>query len=91
MPTDHPFISRFLLGCAYFTRKNQDTGAGDKEGTRNRVASLMGCGNPAVNKINAMEQADDLSATCLSNGNGCGDCFDGEIPRLNLSPLTNSH
>ncbi|KAJ7829300.1 hypothetical protein B0H14DRAFT_2594186 [Mycena olivaceomarginata] len=49
----------------------------DQEITRQRAASLLGCGATDVNKINGLEIAEaDRSGVCLSNGDGCGDCFD---------------
>ncbi|KAJ7327893.1 hypothetical protein DFH08DRAFT_1084587 [Mycena albidolilacea] len=41
------------------------------------ILNLLGCGAPDVNKINGIEIAKaDRSGLCLSNGDGCGDCFD---------------
>jgi hypothetical protein len=40
------------------------------------AASILGCGDTKVNKINGLEiTRADKSGVCLSNGKGCGDCF----------------
>ncbi|KAJ8496319.1 hypothetical protein ONZ45_g12516 [Pleurotus djamor] len=46
------------------------------------AAGLMGCGDPNGNTINAMQSFSDSHATCVSDGNGCGDCFDDADYRL---------
>ncbi|KAJ7664085.1 hypothetical protein B0H17DRAFT_1336823 [Mycena rosella] len=50
----------------------------DRDSIRNRAASLLGCGDSGKNKINGLQVASgpDNSGVCLSNGDGCGDCFD---------------
>jgi hypothetical protein len=47
----------------------------DKEQTRQDAMGLFGCADTAKNKINAMVFKDDGYGVCLSNGNGCSDCF----------------
>ncbi|ESK88845.1 hypothetical protein Moror_17067 [Moniliophthora roreri MCA 2997] len=46
------------------------------ETTRQEAAGLLGCGDPSKNSINGMQKFDDGHGVCLSNGDGCGDCFD---------------
>ncbi|KAJ7874863.1 hypothetical protein B0H13DRAFT_2348434 [Mycena leptocephala] len=63
--------------CAYYSPYPGRSATLDQEITRQRAASLLGCGDTDVNKINGLEIAEaDRSGVCLSNGNGCGDCFD---------------
>ena len=52
----------------------------DENSIRDRVAGLLGCGNAGANTINGLSVATiDGSGVCLSNGDGCGDCFDGAL------------
>ncbi|KAJ7309307.1 hypothetical protein DFH08DRAFT_974785 [Mycena albidolilacea] len=63
--------------CAYYSPYPGRSATLDQEITRQRAASLLGCGATDVNKINGLEIAEaDRSGVCLSNGDGCGDCFD---------------
>ncbi|KAJ7327880.1 hypothetical protein DFH08DRAFT_967672 [Mycena albidolilacea] len=63
--------------CAYYSAYPGRPSTLDSEITRQRAASLLGCGATNVNKINGLEIAKaDKSGVCLSNGDGCGDCFD---------------
>ncbi|KIJ42251.1 hypothetical protein M422DRAFT_254658 [Sphaerobolus stellatus SS14] len=57
--------------CAYLAR-----GTPNRDTTRNEAASLLGCGDTQNNKINELVAFQDGHGVCLSNGNGCGDCFD---------------
>lgn len=51
----------------------------DENSIRDRAAGLLGCGDTDNNKVNGLSVATvDGSGVCLSDGNGCGDCFDGE-------------
>ncbi|KAJ8496320.1 hypothetical protein ONZ45_g12517 [Pleurotus djamor] len=47
-----------------------------RDTTRNEAAGLLGCGDTSQDKINGMQKFDDGHGICLSNGGGCGDCFD---------------
>ncbi|KAJ6565676.1 hypothetical protein B0H10DRAFT_2112658 [Mycena sp. CBHHK59/15] len=63
--------------CAYYSPYPNTDPTFDQEITRQRAQSLLGCGDAKVNKINGLEiTRADKSGVCLSNGNGCGDCFD---------------
>lgn len=63
--------------CVYYANGFRTQPNFDKELIRSRAAALMGCGDPAKNKINGLQVTPvDGSGVCLSNGNGCGDCFD---------------
>ncbi|EIM91785.1 uncharacterized protein STEHIDRAFT_151145 [Stereum hirsutum FP-91666 SS1] len=46
------------------------------ETIRNEAAGLLGCGDTSKDKINGLDFFEDGHGTCISNGNGCGDCFD---------------
>jgi hypothetical protein len=53
------------------------------------AASILGCGDTKVNKINGLEiTRADKSGVCLSNGNGCGDCFGKLDHALDIAMLT---
>ncbi|KAJ7809674.1 hypothetical protein B0H13DRAFT_2385098 [Mycena leptocephala] len=63
--------------CAYYSPYPARDPNFDQELLRQRAQSLLGCGDTAVDKINGLEiTTADRSGVCLSNGNGCGDCFD---------------
>ncbi|KAJ6567932.1 hypothetical protein DFH09DRAFT_437531 [Mycena vulgaris] len=63
--------------CAYYGPYPGRSATFDQELIRQRAASLLGCGDASVNKINGLEiTRADASGVCLSNGDGCGDCFD---------------
>lgn len=62
--------------CVYFTSKTD--GKPDKEQTRLDASSLLGCADKANNKINGLLFTETAYGVCISNGNGCGDCF-GEL------------
>jgi hypothetical protein len=47
----------------------------DEEQTRQDAMGLFGCADMAVNKINAMVFKEQAYGVCISDGNGCGDCF----------------
>ncbi|ORX36082.1 hypothetical protein BD324DRAFT_630088 [Kockovaella imperatae] len=47
----------------------------DKYFTQEQAQGLLGCGDTANNKINALQTFDD-HGVCISSGDGCGDCFD---------------
>lgn len=47
----------------------------DKETVRNDAAGLFGCADLSVNKVNAMVFKENGDGVCISNGDGCGDCF----------------
>jgi hypothetical protein len=67
-----------LIGCAYYAPGFRTQANFDEELTRQRAAGLLGCGDKDTNTINGLEVAQaDGSGVCLSDGNGCGDCFDG--------------
>ncbi|EPQ53363.1 hypothetical protein GLOTRDRAFT_95323 [Gloeophyllum trabeum ATCC 11539] len=40
------------------------------------VSHLLDCGDKAKNTVNGVLQVVDSGRVCLSNGNGCGDCFE---------------
>ncbi|KAJ8088414.1 hypothetical protein AAF712_005214 [Marasmius tenuissimus] len=44
--------------------------------TRRQAQGLLGCADTGKDKINAMQKFDDGHGVCISNGSGCGDCFD---------------
>ncbi|CAL1706547.1 unnamed protein product [Somion occarium] len=58
--------------CVYVARSDNP----DKEQTRTEAQGLLGCGDTGANKINGLDFFADRHGVCLSNGNGCGDCFD---------------
>ncbi|KAJ7880078.1 hypothetical protein B0H13DRAFT_1886777 [Mycena leptocephala] len=60
--------------CVYFASKTG--GMPDEEQTRQDAMGLFGCADMAVNKINAMVFKEQAYGVCISDGNGCGDCFD---------------
>ncbi|KAJ7460172.1 hypothetical protein FB451DRAFT_1500440 [Mycena latifolia] len=60
--------------CVYFASKTG--GQPDKEQTRQDAISLFGCADISANKVNALRFAEQGYGVCLSDGNGCGDCFD---------------
>ncbi|KAJ6565846.1 hypothetical protein DFH09DRAFT_462435 [Mycena vulgaris] len=63
--------------CAYYSAYPGRDATFDQELMRQRAQSLLGCGDQAANKINGLEiTRADRSGVCLSNGKGCGDCFD---------------
>ncbi|KAJ7486540.1 hypothetical protein FB451DRAFT_1391455 [Mycena latifolia] len=68
--------------CVYFASKTQTDNkpdlTPDKEQTRQDAMSLFGCADKSKNKINAMVFKSQGYGVCLSNGNGCGDCFDDD-------------
>ncbi|WVR03730.1 hypothetical protein IAU60_000725 [Kwoniella sp. DSM 27419] len=45
------------------------------EALRINAGSLLGCGDAGANKVNVLGNFGTYSL-CVSNGNGCGDCFD---------------
>ncbi|KAJ6565675.1 hypothetical protein B0H10DRAFT_2359153 [Mycena sp. CBHHK59/15] len=61
--------------CVYFASKVAG-GKPDKEKTRQDAISLFGCADTKVNKINGMVYTEQAYGVCISNGQGCGDCFD---------------
>ncbi|GJE91141.1 hypothetical protein PsYK624_072900 [Phanerochaete sordida] len=63
--------------CAYYANGFRTQANFDSESIRGRAASLLGCGDTAKNSINGLQVTPvDGSGVCLSDGNGCGDCFD---------------
>ncbi|KAL8278711.1 hypothetical protein RQP46_008780 [Phenoliferia psychrophenolica] len=48
----------------------------DRETTRLRAQALFGCGSVDANKINVLGIFDTNVGVCISDGNGCGDCFE---------------
>lgn len=65
----------YVYGASAFS----DPGGGysiDSQLIKNEAAGLLGCGDTAANKVNAMQNFSDGHAVCVSDGNGCGDCFD---------------
>ncbi|KAL0580887.1 hypothetical protein V5O48_001080 [Marasmius crinis-equi] len=54
----------------------------DRDRTFEEAGGLLGCGDPGSNKINVMQSFSDGHAVCLSDGSGCGDCFDDADYRL---------
>ncbi|KAJ7926363.1 hypothetical protein B0H13DRAFT_1599678, partial [Mycena leptocephala] len=65
--------------CVYVARVDESDLPGMRDQIRNEAAGLFGCADGSVNKINGMQQFNDKfnHGTCISDGNGCGDCFDG--------------
>ncbi|KAJ7913625.1 hypothetical protein B0H13DRAFT_1612376 [Mycena leptocephala] len=61
--------------CVYYASKVAGSKP-DKGKTLQDAASLMGCADTAKNKINGMLNTEQAYGVCISNGNGCGDCFD---------------
>ncbi|KAI5474418.1 hypothetical protein MNV49_003359 [Pseudohyphozyma bogoriensis] len=47
----------------------------DKYTTQSEAAGLLGCGDASSDQINALQTFTD-HGICISDGNGCGDCFD---------------
>lgn len=67
----------YVYGASAFS----DPGGGysyDSQLLKNEAAGLLGCGDTAANKVNGMQKFSDGHAVCLSNGDGCGDCFDDD-------------
>ncbi|CAA7259340.1 unnamed protein product [Cyclocybe aegerita] len=63
--------------CVYYASGDSDEGpVPNAETIRSRAAGLLGCGDTGSNKVNALGVAGDGSGVCISNGDGCGDCFD---------------
>ncbi|KAJ6610586.1 hypothetical protein B0H10DRAFT_2059586, partial [Mycena sp. CBHHK59/15] len=63
--------------CAYYLPYPNTDPTFNQEITCQHAQSLLGCGDAKVNKINGLEITRvDKSGVCLSNGNGCSDCFD---------------
>ncbi|KAJ6565845.1 hypothetical protein DFH09DRAFT_1314630 [Mycena vulgaris] len=60
--------------CVYFASKTG--GKPDKEKTRQDALSLLGCADQSKNKINGLLFTEQAYGVCISNGKGCGDCFD---------------
>ncbi|KAJ7912194.1 hypothetical protein B0H13DRAFT_1613837 [Mycena leptocephala] len=59
--------------CAYYSPYPNTDPVFDQDLIRTRAASILGCGDTKVNKINGLEiTRADKSGVCLSNGNGCG-------------------
>jgi hypothetical protein len=50
----------------------------DKSKIKGQAQGLMGCADKSSGRINAMQQFDDFTGVCISDRNGCGDCFDGK-------------
>ncbi|GJE91142.1 hypothetical protein PsYK624_072910 [Phanerochaete sordida] len=48
----------------------------DEAQTRADAQGLLGCADTAKNSINGLDFFDDGRGVCISDGNGCGDCFD---------------
>lgn len=71
--------------CVYYASKVAG-GKPDKGKTLQDAASLMGCADTAKNKINGMLYTEQAYGVCISNGNGCGDCFgESGLPRRRFS------
>ncbi|TFK49816.1 hypothetical protein OE88DRAFT_1662507 [Heliocybe sulcata] len=43
---------------------------------RTAVSHLLDCGDKAKNTVNGVLQVVDSGRVCISNGDGCGDCFE---------------
>ncbi|ORX36081.1 hypothetical protein BD324DRAFT_630085 [Kockovaella imperatae] len=64
--------------CVYYTNNQANPGSSlyqSSETLRQAAAGLLGCGDTSANKINGLDNLDGY-AICISDGNGCGDCFD---------------
>ncbi|KAJ7323553.1 hypothetical protein DFH08DRAFT_1029127 [Mycena albidolilacea] len=59
--------------CVYFAPKTDHKP--DREQTRRNAMELFGCADMSVNKFTAMVFTEQAYGLCISNGNGCGDCF----------------
>ncbi|KAL8277803.1 hypothetical protein RQP46_009786 [Phenoliferia psychrophenolica] len=59
--------------CVYVARNVGDI---DRETTRLQAQGMFGCGSVEANKINVLQVFPDGHGVCISDGNGCGDCFD---------------
>ncbi|KAI5478839.1 hypothetical protein MNV49_004571 [Pseudohyphozyma bogoriensis] len=80
---DYPAYNAACFGncCVYVTGPSTKIPAAlditaSSETIRQNAAGLLGCGDTGANKVNAMQKFDDGHAVCVSDGNGCGDCFD---------------
>ncbi|GJE91139.1 hypothetical protein PsYK624_072880 [Phanerochaete sordida] len=63
--------------CAYYANGFRTQPNFDSDSIRSRAASLLGCGDTDKDSINGLQVTPvDGSGVCLSDGNGCGDCFD---------------
>ncbi|KAF9455992.1 hypothetical protein BDZ94DRAFT_1315615 [Collybia nuda] len=47
-----------------------------KEQARTEAQGLLGCADTGKNLVNALQTFSDGHGVCISNGHGCGDCFD---------------
>ncbi|EKM50429.1 uncharacterized protein PHACADRAFT_188014 [Phanerochaete carnosa HHB-10118-sp] len=71
--------------CAYYISGSNTNPNFDEDLIRSRAASLLGCGDTQKNTINGLQVTPiDGSGVCLSNGNGCGDRFDGASASVTL-------
>jgi hypothetical protein len=50
----------------------------DKDRIKGEAQGLMGCADTSSSRINVIGQYSDYTGVCISDRNGCGDCFDGE-------------
>ncbi|KAF5346645.1 hypothetical protein D9758_013193 [Tetrapyrgos nigripes] len=64
------------IGCVYVARMPQDSLKDNSDLIREQAAGLFGCADTSKNKVNVMTQLSNKIGVCISNGNGCGDCFD---------------
>ncbi|THU75611.1 hypothetical protein K435DRAFT_706803, partial [Dendrothele bispora CBS 962.96] len=62
--------------CVYVARMPADTIQDSSELIRKEASGLLGCADTSKNKVNVMEQLDNKVGVCISDGKGCGDCFD---------------
>lgn len=62
--------------CVYWASSSQE-GSPDKDTTRANAQGLLGCADRDVNKINGLDHFKSQGyGVCISDGSGCGDCFD---------------
>ncbi|KAK7453235.1 hypothetical protein VKT23_011911 [Stygiomarasmius scandens] len=62
--------------CVYVARIPSDQIQDQSESIRSIAAGLMGCADTSKGKVNAVNQLENGIGICVSNGHGCGDCFD---------------
>ncbi|PWN88748.1 hypothetical protein FA10DRAFT_172357 [Acaromyces ingoldii] len=48
----------------------------DRDRFYEEAGGLLGCADASKNKVNGLQNFSDGHHICISNGDGCGDCFD---------------
>ncbi|KAJ7268479.1 hypothetical protein C8J57DRAFT_1325237 [Mycena rebaudengoi] len=62
--------------CCVYVAGYGSGGEIDKNKIKGQAQGLMGCADKSSGRINAMQQFDDFTGVCISDRNGCSDCFD---------------